>query len=184
MAGARSSDQGAAGAVDAGGPASSGSTMSFDRCADRSARGAVGRVAVSDLSWRYTWPDEGPDFVLERAREGEPETIGRVMAGQRSSDADALKGWTWTLTSQARPVGIRHPGYLASGFEETKREARDALVAAWRREEAFRTEAIASEAFAGLAPYMRDFLVNGQPVPPGRVAGPQMADPASRDPAM
>ncbi|GLS44233.1 hypothetical protein [Methylobacterium brachythecii] len=113
------------------------------------------------LYWQHTWPEEGPDFVLRREREGEDEHIGRIML-HRPVGANA-DYWMWTLTSRAGAVGINKPAFDMSGSLATQREAREALVAAWRKEEAFRIVAQQHPAFSTLAPYARDFIVNGQP---------------------
>ncbi|GLS42584.1 hypothetical protein [Methylobacterium brachythecii] len=113
------------------------------------------------LYWQHTWPEEGPDFVLQRERSGEPETIGRVML-HRPVDAN-VDYWMWTLTSRAGAVGIEKPVFEMSGSLVTQRGARDALIVAWRREEAFRREAQNHPAYPGLSSYAREFIVNGQP---------------------
>jgi len=88
---------------------------------------------VTDLSWRDTYPDDpitptGTHLTLERARDGRPEPIGSV---RRSLRAGAVEAWAWSLTSRAGTiVGYPRPDHTMSGFFETQREARDALVAA------------------------------------------------------
>ncbi|MCE4225005.1 hypothetical protein HCU64_14685 [Methylobacterium sp. C25] len=73
--------------------------------------------------------------------------------------------WKWSLTSQARPVGFNKQGFPTSGSEDTQRGARDALVAAWSQEEAFRAEVRADPRFGEMSVYMRGFIENGQPTP-------------------
>lgn len=126
----------------------------------------------ADLSWRYTFGRVGPDFVLIRARSGdEPETIGRVKTELRSAHADKREVWTWSLTCFHLPNHPPRVTPVTSGIEDTDRAARDALVAAWRREEAWRAEMRARPDFHELSPYTRAFVTHGQPVPAKRVPG-------------
>lgn len=125
---------------------------------------------VSALTWHHTYPDDpGFGLSLHRAREGEPEIIGTVRRHHRSGTADIREGWSWSLTCSFPPVGIAKPAFAKSGFEEGQRAARDALVAAWRKEEAWRAEVRASEGFESLPRPLREIVTHGQPVPPKRV---------------
>lgn len=127
------------------------------------------------LSWRDAWPDAplfqpGTHLILDLAREPEPEPIGSVYRYLR---AGAVVAWAWSLTSKSSPiVGFRRPDFTASGFDSTQREARDALVAAWRLEEAYRAMGRASPIFDSLPLYAREYVTTGQPVPAKLIRAP------------
>lgn len=118
------------------------------------------------MTWRHTWDHEGPDFTLERGRESDAEIVGRVMKQQRSHTAVIPVGWSWSLTCACKFVGIPKPAYAIGGFVATKQEACEALMAAWRQEEAWRADALATVDLGAHPASVRAYLTHGQPVPP------------------
>ena len=128
--------------------------------------GVAQAVSDADLHWRHAFGDVGPDFVLERDRSNdEPEIIGRVWRNDGYSFGERHIGWEWSLTCYhlpTRPVRVKP---VSSGSEPTEREGRAALIAAWRREEAWRAEVRALPEFHELSPYTRSFVTHGQPTP-------------------